>query len=102
MLRRWVGRDFGRIHQKSRAYHILFPGIHPDPNRGQGRVELDPFYTHPGGVCVNGVENIVCLAAIRIYKGVVWRVDGLAEILVGPPRNHGRASAISPDPPAGT
>ena len=53
--------------------------IHPDPNRGYGRIEFDqcPLAT---GLRVNGVDNVVFVSVIRIEKRAFWRVDGLAAI----------------------
>ena len=39
-------------------------------------------------MCVNGVINMVSLAAIRIDKKVTYRVDGLATMSPGSSANH--------------
>ena len=74
---------------------------HPDPNHGRKLVRFDQFSLSPS-VRVNGSANSELLFAISVKKMAVWRVDGLAAIFAGSPRNHGPPSAIfrtrHPDP----
>ena len=68
--------------------HPPFPGPPQTLIAAKDGSNLIKFHT-PQGCVQMEPENAVSLAAIRLGKRVVWRVDGLAAISAGPPRNHG-------------
>ena len=93
----WRGDGLSAISEgpsRNRGRRPPFPRAHhPNPNLGYGWADL--IKSPPSlGAYANVARNMVSLAAISIEKRVVWRVDGLAAILAGFPRNRG------PHPPS--